>query len=122
MAYHLQTQVCPSRIPDYLSALTAIAITRRSEALQTEVQLEVSKGRFDRERLKEAYSDFDLSIHAPLQDEYIIGVFESRLLDMPLHQHELRDSLRIIGVWRGSQRIVATAENSEWFQMLACFY
>lgn len=122
VSYHLQTQVCPSKIPDYLSALTDIALTRSSEALQTEVQLELSKGRFDRERLMAAYRDFNLSIHAPLQDEYIIGVFESRLLDMPSHQHDLRDSLRIIGTFRGSQKIVATAENCESSQMRLYFH
>jgi ubiquitin carboxyl-terminal hydrolase 25 len=113
-AYHWQVQTDPQHLPEYLSSLKHMASARSSPDLETEVLLETSRGRFDTERLTEAYRAFQmLGPEAAVSDEDIIGAFTAQLADSPGHEHHLRDYLRIIGTHRNSKRIMDTAMNSK---------
>jgi ubiquitin carboxyl-terminal hydrolase 25 len=112
-AYRRQISTDASNVPFYYEFLRDVALERRSEALQTEVGVEESLGRFSAKALEEAYSSFGLSRKAYLDDDHIIGIFTSRLMDMPVQETELRNSLRIIGAWRKSPRIQAVADNGQ---------
>ena len=113
-AYQWQIQTDFQNAPVYLSSLKHVANQRQSTDLETEVVMETSRGRFDIESLDEAYRAFHLSgREGAISDEDIIGSFTAQLTDSPSHEHQLRDSLRIIGVHRNSKRITDTAMNSE---------
>jgi hypothetical protein len=113
-AYHWQLETDPQNAPIYLSNLEAIAQKRSSEALETEVVLETSTGRFDVETLNKAYRAFQLSGREDtVTDEDIVGAFTATLADSPSHEHELREYLRIIGAHRNSKLITDTAQHGE---------
>lgn len=98
--------------PYYLSALVKIAGERSSADLQTEVALERSAGRPDVHQLSEAYRYFGLQMESTsLDDEHIIGSFQSRALDAPFQQAQSREQLRIIGHHRKSKKILDTADD-----------
>ena len=122
-AYHSQIRCDPNLLPTYLFCLDHLADVRGSERLRTECELEKSRGRpaYDRQRLLEAYTDIGMDVEAQLDDEHIMGVFSSRLSDMPAHEIGLRESLRIIGHHRGSMNIMAFADNvvNDYGQALA---
>ena len=90
-----------------------VANVRGSERLRTEHELERSRGRpaYDGQRLLDAYVDIGMDVEAQLDDEHIMGVFSSRLSDMPAHESRLRESLKIIGHHRESMTIMAFADN-----------
>lgn len=80
--------------------------------------LESSSGKFDSETLAQAYKYFGLHMYnGAIDDEHIIGVFTSRLEDSKLHEHEMRNYLRMIGIHRNSKTIIETAENG---RLLLC--
>ena len=112
-AYHYQCRCTPDRLGKCLSALMYLVDDRGSERLRTEYDLERSRGRvaYDSERLFEAYADIGMDADAQLDDDHIMGVFSSRLSDMPAHETRLRESLKIIGHHRGSMKIIAFADN-----------
>jgi len=115
--YRWQLDTDSGNAPLYLSFLRQIAAERQSEMLETELVLERSRGRFDTEALNEAYDYFGLRQHeGPMDDDYILGVFSSRLEDARAHEHEMREYLRMIGVHRNSQKIIDTAENCKWWR------
>ncbi|ETN37308.1 uncharacterized protein HMPREF1541_08299 [Cyphellophora europaea CBS 101466] len=110
-AYQRQVANDESNVPYYFEFLRDIALERRSEILQTEVSMEESMGRFSAKALEQAFSSFGISRHDTLDDDNIIGMFQSRAMDMPAHESELRQSLRIVGAWRRSHKILAIADN-----------
>ncbi|KAK5050339.1 hypothetical protein LTR84_003620 [Exophiala bonariae] len=111
-AYHQQVQTDPQGAPTYLSNLRNIASHRQSDVLETEVVLETSRGRFEVETLNKAYKAFQLTgREGMVTDDDIIGSFTAILADSPAHEHELREYLRIIGVYRKSKKLIDTAQN-----------
>jgi A repeated domain in UCH-protein len=101
--------------PYYLEFLGVIGRERNSEIIQTEHAMEKSTGRFDITDLSRAYKSIGLEWEKDqsYDDDYIIGMFNSRLMDMGLHEQDLRQELRIIGEGRGSRKICDVAENSK---------
>ena len=81
--------------------------------LQTEVAVERSAGKFDVQQLLEAlkYFGFDFD-HPPSDDNHVIGTFQSRVQDSPLQEVQMREQLKIIGIYRRSRQICEFAENS----------
>lgn len=105
----------PKRYPSLLESLEAIATERSSETIHEECALELSRGRYDTKALISAYKSMglDLDDESRYDDDYILGIFNSRLEDMRMHERELRDNLRIIGDWRASLTIRDAAQNGE---------
>ena len=105
----------PKRFPFLLTCLESIATDRSSEAIQEECVIELSRGRYDVKAVSEAFKSLGLEWKedARYDDEYILGIFNSRLEDMRMHERELRDHLRIIGDFRGSRVIRDAAENGK---------
>jgi ubiquitin carboxyl-terminal hydrolase 25 len=101
--------------PFYLEFLQAISLERNSEVIQEACALEFSKGRYDMQSLRKAFRSMGLEFENDnsYDDNYILGMFHSRLEDMAMHERDLRNDLRIIGDFRGSRTICDTAENGE---------
>jgi hypothetical protein len=102
--------------PFYLEFLQAISLERNSEVIQEACALEFSKGRYDMEALRKAFRSMGLAFEDDnsYDDNYILGMFHSRLEDMAMHERDLRNDLRIIGDFRGSRTICDIADNGEY--------
>jgi hypothetical protein len=112
-AYERQVAQDQTNIPYYFGFLRDVALERRSELLETKLSLEESIGRFSAHALEQAFQSFGISRQDALDDDNIIGMFRSRLMDMPAHEGELRQNLRIVGNWRQSDKILAVADNGK---------
>ncbi|RMZ91876.1 hypothetical protein DV736_g914, partial [Chaetothyriales sp. CBS 134916] len=111
--YHYQRTTDPRNGPLYMSFLKKIAMERRSDLLQTETVLEESRGHYDVDTLNEAYNYFGLGQNdASVDDDYIIGIFSSRLEDSVSHEQQMRTHLKVIGQHRNSAKISQFADNS----------
>jgi ubiquitin carboxyl-terminal hydrolase 25/28 len=96
----------------YLTYLIQVADDRSSEALQTEVAIERSAGKFDFRQLTDAYRYFGFNVESPPSDDaHIIGTFQSRVQDAPMQELQMREQLKIIGSHRNSNKILAIAED-----------
>lgn len=113
-AYRRQVAHDPPNIPIYFECLRDVALERRSDVLQTEVGMEESVGRYTASALEQAHTTFGIGRQDTVEDETVIGMFHSRLMDTPSQESELRHHLRIIGSWRESHKILAVANNSRW--------
>lgn len=105
----------PKRCASLLESLESIAMERSSEEIHEECAMEQSRGRYNTKALVAAYKSIglDLDNESQYDDDYILGMFNSRLEDMRMHERELRDNLRIIGDFRASLTIRDAAENGE---------
>lgn len=102
----------PASTHFYLTYLVQVTDERSSEALQTEVAMERSAGKFDFRQLAEAYRYFGFKVDSPpSDDEHIIGTFQSRVQDAPVHEAQMREHLRVIASHRKSRRILDVAED-----------
>ena len=111
-AYREQCRSDPENIPLYLSYLTECANQRNSVLLQTQVAFERSQGKIDYQELRDAYRYFGLHVDGPLlDDDHIIGTFQSRVQDAPKQEAEMREQLKLIGSHRKSKRILSIAED-----------
>ncbi|KAL8907842.1 MAG: hypothetical protein Q9207_001165 [Kuettlingeria erythrocarpa] len=96
----------PENVPYYLESLQGIAEGRKSEDLQTLVAIEASSGKVSAGDVRNAYKLLGLDFGSPyLDDDLIIGSFQSRVTDAPRQESELRRALQIIGQDRSSQRM-----------------
>ena len=74
--------------------------------------MEQSAGKFDFRQLTEAYRYFGFHVESPPPDDaYIIGTFQSRLQDAPMHGPQMREQLKVIGKHRKSSKILSIAED-----------
>ena len=111
-AYREQCRSDPENIPLYLSYLTECANQRNSHELQTQVAFERSAGTIDYQELTDAYRYFGLHVKGPLlDDDHIIGTFQSRVQDAPKQEAEMREQLKLIGRHRKSKQILSIAED-----------
>ena len=114
LAYQEQVRTNTKEGPTYLSYLRQIAEIRGSELLETVVATEYSADKFDSKQLNEAYQYFSLSPRDNgVTDDLILGSFQARLQDSAKHEAEMRAHLRVIGAYRGSQRIKDVAQDGE---------
>lgn len=112
-AYERQIFADPEHTPYYLEALQGMAQGRESEALQTFVAMQVSSGKLSAEDVRKAYKALGLGLETEfLDDDYIIGTFQSRAADSPRQEPELRRALQIIGHDRSSPKIQFVADKS----------
>lgn len=114
-AFIAQYRVDPSNASYYYECLQSIAIGRNSEDLNTEVMMLASKGHTTRQEVNNAYRYFSIDPqHASsISDENVLAVFRSRLPDIgPGQVEEARNTLRIIGNARNSDKIRQEASNA----------
>ncbi|KAL8928475.1 MAG: hypothetical protein Q9208_001709 [Pyrenodesmia sp. 3 TL-2023] len=112
-SYERQIVVDPGNVPYYLESLQGIAEGRKSEDLQTLVAIEASSGKVSAGDVRKAYKLLDLDFGSPyLDDDLIIGSFQSRATDAPRQEPELRRALQIIGQDRSSQKMQSIASRS----------
>jgi ubiquitin carboxyl-terminal hydrolase 25/28 len=90
-----------------------ISEERKSDPLRMEYAMEISEGKIALNDLEEAYTYFSLDRDDKSIDEQnIIGVFQSRLDDAPKQEPQMRQALSLIGKDRKSDRIVHVATRS----------
>lgn len=71
--------------------------------------------------IRSAYKEIGLEIPAALlDDDTIIGTFQSRVSDAPRQEAELRRALKVIGQHRSSEKIQQVASNGRC--VLAALY
>ncbi|KAL8713864.1 MAG: hypothetical protein Q9220_002009 [cf. Caloplaca sp. 1 TL-2023] len=113
-AYERQLVTDPDNTRFYLEALRGIAEGRRSEDLQTIVAIEESSGKVSIGDTRKAYKMLDMeydSVH--LDEDYVIGTFQSRIADAPRQEPELRRALQIIGQDVSSPKIQLAASKKD---------
>ncbi|KAI9840285.1 MAG: ubiquitin-specific protease ubp2 [Thelocarpon superellum] len=111
-AYDRQRLCDPNQAPYYYDCLQDIARQRLSEALDTKVVIMESSGEIGGKDIMRAYQYFQLSpAQKDLDDDHIIGCFQSRASSAPLQIEAARQQLRVIGVARGSSKIQSFASN-----------
>lgn len=111
-AYQRQIDTDPGNTPYYLECLQDIAEGRKSEVLQTFAAIEASSDKISLKDVREAFKSFGLDFPTSfLEDDIIIGNFQSRVSDAPRQEAELRRALKIIGQHRSSNKIQQVASN-----------
>lgn len=111
-AYQRQIDTDPGNTPYYLECLQDIAEGRKSEVLQTFAAIEASSDKISLKDVREAFKSFGLDFPTSfLEDDIIIGNFQSRVSDAPRQEAELRRALKIIGQHRSSDKIQQVASN-----------
>ncbi|CAI6338812.1 unnamed protein product [Periconia digitata] len=114
-AYTRQSVVDAENAPYYFECLQDLAVGRGSGFLQEDVAKLASKDCVSRRDLERAYRFFGIDpLHTSvLSDNFIVGVFKSRMADMgPSMANDLRSHLRIIGQARGSDSLKAAANDT----------
>ena len=102
--------------PRLLECLQQIGIARSSDAIQGECAMELSRGCYNQQAVLDSYRalGLDWKSDSKYDDQYILGIFNSRLEDMRMHERELRDNLHVIGDHRDSRTLIDAAANSEF--------
>lgn len=110
-AYERQCECDPSSRPYYLDCLSNIAHGRKSSELELKVAMAASEGEVGLREVEEAYKFFALDPNTREGDEYIIGVYNSRIESAPRQKDEARIALRAIARARNSMKIDAVAND-----------
>jgi ubiquitin carboxyl-terminal hydrolase 25/28 len=112
-AYDQQLSADVENTPYYLECLQGIAAGRGSEQLQEKVVIESSLGKVSLLNIRDAYKQLNLDINEHLTEDYIIGMYDSRVPDVGKQQEaELKEALRTIGIHRHSERVKNHASGS----------
>jgi ubiquitin carboxyl-terminal hydrolase 25/28 len=114
-AYHRQSTTDPSNAPYYFECIQDLAYGRQSNLLQQDVATLASEGRLSRREIFTAfrYFNIDTEQRETVSDDYIIGLFKSRLADIaPSMVGETRKHLRTIGYARDSESITRAASDT----------
>lgn len=110
-AFERQSACDPDNKPYYFQCFENIAGGRLSEMLNIEVAKARSEGAYTLAELSASYEYFGIDPGKYNSDEtFIIGSFESRVRDAPVHEHQARANLRIIGHALKSQRILNASD------------
>lgn len=113
-AYDRQIACDRKNVPYYLECLQVLADGRGSEALQTKAAIEASENKVSLKDIRVAYQNLGLDFRDPnLADETIIGTFQARVSDAPMHEAEMRRDLKMIGQNRSSERIQKVASQGK---------
>lgn len=110
-AYERQCECDPPNRPYYLDCLRGLASGRKSTELEMKVAMAASEGRLGLQEIENAYRFFALDPNTREGDEYIIGVYNSRIESAPRQKDEARHSLHVIAKARNSQKIEAVAND-----------
>ncbi|ESZ96696.1 hypothetical protein SBOR_2955 [Sclerotinia borealis F-4128] len=112
-SYDRQCQCDPKSKPYYLDCLRELGNGRLSSDLQTKAAMIVSTGEVSLKDIEKAYSFFALQRSAAEAeaDDYILGVFKSRIDSAPRQKDEARECLLVIAKDRQSNAIEAVAND-----------
>lgn len=110
-AYDRQRDCDPLNAPYYLDCLNAIAKGRESSDLQTKVVMATSAGEYGLEAIRQAYKFFGVDANTKEGDDYIIGLYKSRIESAPRQKEEAKNSLLAIAKARDSEKIRAVAND-----------
>lgn len=110
-SYERQCECDPSNRPYYLDCLSNIAHGRKSSELELKVAMAASEGEVGLREVEEAYKFFALEPDTREVDEYIIGVYNSRIESAPRQKDDARNALRVIAKARNSLKIDAAAND-----------
>jgi ubiquitin carboxyl-terminal hydrolase 25/28 len=110
-AYERQCESDPPNRPYYLDCLRGLAGGRKSSELEMKVAMAASEGELGLQEIENAYRFFALDPSTREGDEYIIGVYNSRIESAPRQKDEARHSLHVIAKARNSQKIEAVAND-----------
>lgn len=112
-SYDRQCQCDPENKPYYLDCLRELGNGRRSSDLQTKATMIMSTGEVSLKDIEKAYSFFALrrSDIKSEADDYIIGVYQSRIDSAPRQKDEARECLRVIAKDRRSIAIETVAND-----------
>jgi ubiquitin carboxyl-terminal hydrolase 25 len=110
-AYERQRDTDPRNSPYYLECLQGIADGRESADLQEKSVIAISMGEHTLKDIDNAYKFFTISSDTVGGDDYIIGLYKSRIEAAPRQKDEARHCLLIIGQARQSETIQAIANN-----------
>lgn len=87
--------------------------------MQTHVAIEASKEKISLNDIRRAYQYLGFHYNGnPLDDDTIIGTFQSRISSSPKQEPELRRALKIIGQDRGSSKVQQVAANGQYISLL----
>ncbi|KAF7920098.1 hypothetical protein EAE99_008219 [Botrytis elliptica] len=113
-SYDRQCQCDPVNKPYYLDCLRELGNGRRSSDLQTKATMIMSTGEVSLKDIEKAYSFFALQRNTTRSegDDFIIGVYKSRIESGPRQKDEARECLRVIAKDRQSIAIEAVANDS----------
>lgn len=113
-AYNAQLLVDPANFVYYLKCLRGIGAGRKSEQLHETAAIAESPGEATMGETLEAYRAFALDMRADhLDDDHIMGVFQSRITDAPRQEAQLRKALVVIARHRESYKLEQFALNCE---------
>lgn len=112
-SYDRQCQCDPDNKPYYLDCLRDIGNGRKSSDLQMKATMILSTGEVGLKDIEKAYSFFALqrSDVKAEADDYIIGVFKSRIDSAPRQKDEARECLLVIAKDRQSIAIETVAND-----------
>jgi ubiquitin carboxyl-terminal hydrolase 25/28 len=110
-AYDCQRECDPQNSPYYLECLQGIGKGRGSEDLQAKSVIAISMGEHTLKDIDDAYKFFAITPDTAGGDEYIIGLYKSRIESAPRQKEEARQCLQIIGQARRSETIKAMAND-----------
>lgn len=77
------------------------------------VAVEAASDKLSRRDIRDAYRALGLDAQRTHEDDTIIGIFNSRTIDAPKQEPEMRRALRIIGQHRSSEKIQVAASQGE---------
>jgi ubiquitin carboxyl-terminal hydrolase 25/28 len=112
-AYDRQRDCDPQNSPYYLECLQGIATGRKSADLQEKSVLSISMGEHTLTEIDNAYKFFAIDPDINHGDDYIIGLYRSRIESAPRQKEEARECLLTIGQARQSSQIQAVANDKE---------
>lgn len=107
-AYQRQTAMASTNFREHaslLSALEEVQRERNSESINQLVATEHSLGKNSHQSIATAYRTFDVQPHDKVDDDLIIGRFQSILQDSPTQYEQLREHLAVIAQDRNSKRL-----------------
>lgn len=110
-AYDRQRDCDPQNKPYYLECLQGIGQGRESEDLQAKSVMAISMGEHTLKDIENAYKFFAINPDTAGGDDYIVGLYKSRIESAPRQKEEARQSLQIIGQARQSGIIQAMAND-----------
>ncbi|KAL9094849.1 MAG: hypothetical protein Q9165_002798 [Trypethelium subeluteriae] len=114
-SYDRQVECDGQNSPYYFECLQDLAAGRNSDALQTKVATLASQDQISRKDVTKAYKYFGIDENhlEIVTDDHILGLFQSRLPDIPYAQEsEMRDMLRTLARARNSALLSNAASDT----------
>ena len=110
-AYDRQRACDPQNKPYYLDCIRDLAKGRQSSDLQVKAALAVSQGEIGLNEIEVAYNALGIDPNTTEGDDYVVGVYKSRIENAPRQKAEARQALSLIGKVRQSAKIAAIAND-----------